>query len=91
MIFSGLEDARTRLKKPVTVTLHGRNESKGVYSSKSVGTSGRGLVSGSRKSELMKKMTYTIENKPKVQRLEHREKAIKVIKKEGETRTCLLF
>lgn len=87
MIFSGLEDARTRLKKPVTVTLHGRNES----TSKSVGMSGRGLVSGSRKSELMKKMTYTIENKPKVQRLEHREKAIKVIKKEGETRTCLLF
>lgn len=83
-MYSVKEDARTRLKKPVTVTLHGRNESKGEYSSKSVGMSGRGLVSGSRKSELMKKMTYTIENKPKVQRLEHREKATKVIKKEGQ-------
>lgn len=91
MILSVSEDARTRLKKPVTVTLHGRNESKGIYSSKSVGISGRGIVSGSRKSELMKKMTYTIENKPKVERLEHREKATKVIKKEGEIRTCLLF
>lgn len=56
-----------------------------------MGISGRGLVSGSRKTELMKKMTYTIENKPKVQRLEHREKATKVIKKEGEIRICLLF
>uniref|UniRef100_K1PND8 Zinc finger CCCH domain-containing protein 14 n=1 Tax=Magallana gigas TaxID=29159 RepID=K1PND8_MAGGI len=83
-MYSVKEDARTRLKKPVTVTLHGRNESKGEYSSKSVGMSGRGLVSGSRKSELMKKMTYTIENKPKVQRLEHREKTTKVIKKEGQ-------
>lgn len=79
-----VEDARSRLKKPVTVTLQGRGGSKGVDTSKSTSLSERGLVSNSKKSELMKKMTYTIENKPKVPKVEHKEKILKTIKKEGE-------
>ena len=79
-----MEDARSRLKKPVTVTLQGRGGSKGADTSKSTSLSERGLVSNSRKSELMKKMTYTIENKPKVPKVEHKEKILKTIKKEGE-------
>ncbi|XP_061173025.1 zinc finger CCCH domain-containing protein 14-like [Saccostrea echinata] len=80
-LYSAKEDARTRLKKPVTVTLHGRSGSSGVESRKSATAekATRGLVSNSKKTELMKNMKYTIENKPKSQKVQEVAHVIPVV------------
>lgn len=61
------------------------SRSQGVVSSQSTaGKPVRGLVSNSKKTEFMKNLTYTIENKSKMLKEEYRENMFKVVKKEGK-------